>query len=395
MTRVLFINPGWEQQPLTHRLIEPFGCELNAVYPPYSKVENVSKFTKILFADLFDIEKILAFGKSEKVEAVISDQCDYSLYTQSMIASLLNLPGPSPESAYLSNNKYLQRLKAKKAGILIPRFRLCYCSNDVSDFADVIGYPLILKPVDNRGSIGVVKVNSCTEIEAALARSVSCSRSQLILAEEYIKGIQFTVDGYIVPDAKPKTLAIGEKIMLSDQIQVAMGISYPASLPEPLYDYLARLNETVNARLGYKFGMIHSEYICRDGQFYLIESSNRGGGCFTSEIIVPAVAGVNLLEQYISDCLGAHCNILGSETVINKNPVTLRFFSLPEGLYNGISNWNKLSESKKCLLSRINVSYGDQIMSISSDADRHGFVIVAGDHDDALELVNMMELVNA
>lgn len=395
MTRVLFINPGWEQQPLVNRLIDHFECELYGVCLPDSKIESYSGFKKILSAGLFDIEKIAEFAKSHRIEAVISDQCDYSLFTQSIVASLLSLPCPSPESAYLSNNKYLQRLKAQDAGILIPRFKLCYCTEDIAYFAEIVGFPLILKPVDNRGSIGIVKASSFKEIDTAFVRALSCSRSQLVLVEEYIEGTQFTVDGYIVPGEKPKTLAIGEKIMLSDQIQVAMGISYPAALPDSLYNYLASLNESVNARLDYVFGMIHSEYMYRDGQFYLIESSNRGGGCFTSAIVVPKVTGLNLLDQYIYDCLNIQLRILTPETCINKNSVTLRFFSLPEGRFNGISNWNMISESKQCLFSRINVSNGDQIQKITSDANRHGFFIVAGSNDDAVELITMMEPINA
>ena len=395
MPKVLFINPGWEQQPLINRLVNHFGCKLYGVFPPDSNIETCNRFTEILCADLFDIESIVEFAKSSEIQAVISDQCDYSLYTQSMVASLLNLPGPSPESAYLSNNKYLQRVKALDAGILIPRFRLCYSTHDALEFASIVGYPVVLKPVDNRGSIGVVRVNSSTEIDAALVRALTCSRSQLVLVEEYIDGIQFTVDGYVAPGTKPKTLAIGEKIMLSDQIQVAMGISYPASLPEPLYYNLSSLNESVNARLGYIFGMIHSEYMCRDGQFYLIESSNRGGGCLTSEIVVPEVTGLNLIDQYICNCLDVSSSVLSSESIIGQNSVTLRFFSLPEGRFDGIANWKTISESKQCLFSRINASSGDLISSITSDANRHGFLIVAGNNKDAMALINMIKTNNA
>ena len=154
-------------------------------------------------------------------------------------------------------------------------------------FIKDVGYPIILKPSDNRGSIGVVKVSSPDEVETAFITAVSSSRSQMVLAEEFIDGIQFTVDGYIQSNKRAKSLAIGEKTMLSDQVQVAMGISYPSSLNKDEYDKLLCLNEIVNEKLGYDFGMTHTEYMLRDGNFYLIESSNRGGGCFTSEIIVP------------------------------------------------------------------------------------------------------------
>ena len=137
----------------------------------------------------------------------------------------------------------------------IPKFKLCYSLHDVENFAIDIGYPIICKPVDNRGSIGVVKINRYEDIHEAFITAMTHSRSQLVLAEEFIQGKQFTVDGYVKPDNLPKSLAIGEKFMYSG-VQIAMGISYPASLDDKDYNRLLLLNEDVNFKLGYSFGMI-------------------------------------------------------------------------------------------------------------------------------------------
>lgn len=391
MKRILFVSPGWEQEPLLKRLSDRQNFKIFAVRSSNTQMNDEHVFTDILYSSLFDIRSIIDFAITNQIEAVISDQCDYSLYAQAAVSHGLNLPGMSMEAAYLSNNKYLQRQKSNSMGIKIPEFKLCCGVKDVMLFAENIGYPIILKPTDNRGSIGVVKVSSADEIDSAFITAISSSRSQLILAEEFIDGIQFTVDGYVQPNEMPISLAVGEKIMLSEKVQVAMGISYPSSLKDNDYNELLTLNGNVNHKLGYNFGMTHSEYMLRDGEYYLIESSNRGGGCFTSEIVVPEVTQIDLLGCFISDCFGINSGLTELAEIIKKVPVTLQFFSLPNGKFKGIKNWEELIDSDKCILGRINISEGEYVEDITNDGNRHGFFIVNGDSKCAKELIDSME----
>ncbi len=390
MERILVINLGWEQRPLIRALAARPKCILFGVHNGKDFHDDLL-FEKVIKCDYFDVSLILEFAQDNKVNAVISDQCDFSLFTQSVVAAALNLPGPSLEAAYLSNNKYLQRQKSKDKGILIPEFELCLSPQQMISFANRTGYPVIVKPVDNRGSIGVFKVTQENEVESAFFQAISNSRSQSVLVEEFIHGKQFTVDGYSFTDIGCKTLAIGEKIMISEDVQVAMGISYPANITDFNYKRLAILNEEVNKKLGYKWGMLHSEYMYRDGEFYLIESSNRGGGCFTSEIVVPAVTDYNLVEQYINSCLDTS---ICSKRLFNlsKNQITLRFFELKVGLFKEVTNWQNISNSSNCLAAKLNLTSGEEIHAISSDANRHGFLIVKGTNIVAENMINSMRV---
>jgi biotin carboxylase len=390
MTKTLVINLGWEQTPLIDALAASPENELYGVHDGELPAGR-EMFIDICICSYFDYKKIIEFAISHDIESVISDQCDFSLLAQSMVAYALRLPGPSIRAAMLSNNKLLQRQTSKDANILIPEFRVCYSPADIVEFANEYSYPVIVKPADNRGSIGVIKVNNASQAEESFFSSLVHSRSQIVLVEEFIDGVQYSVDGYSLNGFGCKTLAIGQKVMLSDDIPVAMGISYPADLPDTLYHKLSSLNEMVNTKLGYKFGMTHSEYLLRDGQFYLVESANRGGGCLTSELIVPKVSEVDLLKIYISQCVG--CESLKSIKYIERSNVTLRFFYLPEGRLRKINNWAQLVARPECLYARINVQAGTTIKPITNDSERHGFFIVAGDSMVAESLVNSLQVI--
>lgn len=386
--RILIINLGWEQVPLIERIIERKDCSLYGVHfddEPYCQ----NSFEEILTSDIRDLEKLFSFANRISPDAVISDQCDYSLFAQAVIADSQGLPGPTLRGAQISNNKYLQRETAKAGGVLIPQYSLCFTHNDVSDFADKVGYPIIVKPTDNRGSFGVVKVTSEEMLVQAFFTALVNSHSRCVLAEEFIDGQQITVDGYVFPGLGCKSVALGTKLMAEEGTQVALGISYPGQLAGDLFDRAMALNESVNERLGFKSGMTHTEYMIRDGEIYLIESANRGGGVYTSELIAPESSGIDLLSQYINDCLGESIDLYQPPT---HQPVVLRFFSFRPGKVVAVHNWDRVVSDPQVMAGNIMISPGDQINPVSNDANRHGYLIVRGEPGYAEKLMAEVEV---
>jgi biotin carboxylase len=375
--KILFLNIGWEQEPLLFKLKEYgmliYGVHYNESYNKELPIEEV------FIADLRDIENILKFAKKIGPDYVISDECDYSHFTQALIAETFGISGPTIMAAQISANKYLQRSKAKQEGILTPEFALIRFKEDIYKFIESVGYPIILKPIDNRGSFGVVKVNNEHEIDKAYLDAIVNSYSRLLIAEQFINGTEITVDGYCFKDG-PKSLSLAKKDKSGLSVQVSMDIKYPGELDDVLYEKAMLNNEFVNKRLGYLFGMTHSEYmIDANGDIYLIESANRGGGVFTSLIIVPNVSGIDLINIYINDVCGGG-GIVAPKT-IEKNNVILKFFSFPEGQVKEIEGIDLLRSKKDLLNFRLAIKPGDVIKPIETDANRHGFLIVKSDVD--------------
>lgn len=379
MKKILVINLGWEQEPLLDKLAEYdvaiYGVHYDEYY--YKK----PNYKDILVADIRDLEKILHYAKEIKIDAVISDECDYSYFAQALIAESLNLPGPRIKEAQVSTNKYLQRLKSKTNNVLIPKFKLCITVENVYEFAIEVDYPIITKPVDNRGSFGVNKINNIDEIIDAYQDSLINSHSRLVIVEKFIIGVHITVDGYAFKKYGVKSLAIADKNLAFDEKQVAMEIQYPAVFEEKIYNQIFKINEDVNNALEYNFGMIHSEYmVTKNNEVYLIESANRGGGVYTSEIIVPNVSGVNILEQYICDALDIEKSFYKNK--VQKNKIILKFFNFLPGRIKNIKGIEDFSKKDEVLKIHLLFKKGDLVSSITNDANRHGFVIVKNKNID-------------
>lgn len=386
MKKILVINLGWEQEPLLDKLekynVEIYGIHYNSDY--YKK----PKYKDVLITDIRDLEKILNYSRSIDIDAVISDECDYSYFAQAFISENLNLPGPRIKEAQIATNKYLQRLKAKENKVLVPEFKLVTSIDDIYTFLKNVSFPIIVKPVDNRGSFGVNKISSNDEIKEAYLDAIINSHSRLVIVEKFIEGKHITVDGYAFKKHGIKSLAVADKKLSSNKKrQVALEIQYPATFKFHVYKQILKTNETVNKALGYKFGMLHSEYmVTKDNKIYLIESANRGGGVYTSEIIVPNVSGINILEQYICDILTINKDFFNEK--VEKNKTILKFFNLDPGKIKSINGIKEVLKKEEILKIKMAVNVGDIVPDITTDANRHGFIIAKNEHIDINEIIN-------
>lgn len=387
--KVVVVGIGWEQEPLLQELSRQ-GYLIYGIHYNQDYIKSVD-YEDVLISDFWDFSKILEFCESIEFSAVLTDQDDYGLFVQSVLCEKYSLPGPSVESAQVSLNKYLQREKAREQGVLIPDYALVKSTADIKEFTAKKGFPIILKPIDNRGSIGVVKIDNEAEIFEAFSLAVVNSRSHLMICEEFISGIEYTVDGFVFES--PKSLAIAEKNKGVEGKQVSTQIKYPAGLKSEVYNKLLSVNESVAEKLGFDFGFLHGEYILADnGEFYLVELANRGGGCYTSEIILPAVSGMPILEYYIDFCVNNN-NPKFKEP--EKNDVILRFFNFDSGKVDKILGMDELNQNENVLKLRLSVAENDIIKNMTNDGDRHGFIIYKGiDNvlDESKSLMNKVKI---
>ena len=375
MAKFLIINGGWEQIPLIKKIYKQ-DHRIYLINDKKPEKDLLSIIDDYLVTDFSDLSSIRKFGEAIKPDAVISDECDYSFFTQAYLANLFNLPGPNIQEAQISCNKLLQRKLGKSKGINQPKFLLVKSPNELKYASDHIGFPLIIKPIDNRGSFGVKKVLNKNELYQAFFDSLQYCKSKLLLVEEFIEGLEITIDGFCFNDKGCVSLTCGSKRKEVDGLPVATDIIYPAEINPILRRDIMLLNESINNKLGYQFGMTHSEYILNaNNDLFLIESANRGGGCYTSQFIVKECSGIDIVQSHIDSALGLE---IKSPSKIESNSVLLKFFQLKKGQLKKIEISNKIKKDNRVLSYRVNVNKNEFIERIDSDASRHGFIIVKG-----------------
>jgi biotin carboxylase len=382
--KIVVINLGWEQEPLLDR-IGNTDLDVYGIHPNKNYYEGI-RYKDILIADLRDLAKLTAFCDHIQPDAIISDQCDYSYFAQAFLCERYGLPGPRIMEAQGAVNKWVQRQRAQAGGILNPVFQLCLSPQEALDFAERVGYPFILKPVDNRGSFGVHRVDNPQEVSALYQDALTHSHSRWVLAEEYIQGQHLTVDGYIYHTEGPRALALATKTKLAGKRGIIDGeITYPGNLPPDLYQQALQNAEQTAQALGLTFGHFHGEFILRGHDIYLTEMANRGGGVYTAELIVPEVSKIDLMDTYLSDVLG---NFTPAPTSIQANPVRMKLFEFADLQNKTVTSIHGVREVKalpQVLALRMLIHKGDRIGIASNGGERHGVIIVKAPEPQLLD----------
>jgi formate-dependent phosphoribosylglycinamide formyltransferase (GAR transformylase) len=117
----------------------------------------------------------------------------------------LGLTGHPRTASALARNKRASREHFKAVGLPTPLFVEGKPDDDPEHFAS-IGFPLVIKPLALSGSRGVMRVDNEADLETALARirkllaaaDIRAERHdahKLILAEQFIEGREFAVEG--------------------------------------------------------------------------------------------------------------------------------------------------------------------------------------------------------
>lgn len=375
--RVLVINLGWEQQPLIEEVMRQgyrvVGIHADGGYAAQSRLADVE------VADYRDLPRILEVARRIKPVAVVSDECDYAYFATAAIAAQLGLPGPCLAAAQVATNKWLQRRIGEQQGVLQPRYALCTNLEEAQQAARDIGFPVVIKPIDNRGSFGVNRVADAEGTETAYIDALMHAHSRLVLVEEFIEGVHITIDGYCFPRAGHRSLGLATKGMLGGARQVAVEIIYPGELPVEVYRRALANNDRVVAAMGFRYGMTHAEYmIDPEGRAYLIEIANRGGGVFTSAKIVPAVSGIDITRQLVLDSLGSGQDLFMENAGTAGGAAYLKFFVLSPGLIESIAGLDEARALAGVEALRLQVGAGDLVQDTTTDASRHGFVITRG-----------------
>ncbi len=383
----ILILPGSKWQiPLTRRAKEK-GLRVTVASPENSS--PCSEYADEYFrTDIFDIDKILKYATKTKIDAVISDECDIAMPVVATLGEKLGLPALSSNTATLFTNKFLMREFCRKHNFNCPEYKLCHSEAEAIEFFKDLNAPMIIKPIDSNSSHGVFTVKNVEDIKKHFSESLSFSHAEAgVVAERFIEGVEFTVDGIKTP-SKHYTLAISEKKHFSHNENIANTLYFTHTNEKFDYAALSRLNNAIIENSSLSFGLTHAEYKFENGKFYLIEMGARGGGNLISSVIVPFMSGVSTHDYIISCALG---NILDKDFTIKseylKRASVLKFFSAPKsgGKVTKIKGLDVLENEPDIARYGLNFSVGDVVKDAESDSSRIGFYIACSESKEKLD----------
>lgn len=378
MKKILIIGAGWEQVPLINKAKE-MGLYVIATNTDESG-EGLALADAKESVNPRDLSKVVAIAEKYHIDAVTADECDYSYFASVFVANYLGLPATKIDIAQTVSSKKRMRMQCRDHGVIQPKFFACATLKATEEAVEMLGFPVIIKPCDNRGNFGVNLITDQSQVARGFFEALANSHSREILVEEFIEGTMVMVDGYVFNDKGHVPLAIASKKMLGGNKRVAMDIIYPAQIPMADIERIIKINDTIaNDVFEFDRGAVHSEFIVDKNNIpYFIETHNRGGGVYISSKIVPSLTNVDVSECLIRQALGESVNLPVASNLFAKCAL-LKFFKFPSGKIKQLLNLEEAKKTPGLLVARVSVKEGDLIKEITNDANRHGFTITVGD----------------
>jgi carbamoylphosphate synthase large subunit len=162
----------------------------------YEQVSNITNDDQVERAVRFVQSKV----KVDRLEAVV----EAHMMTAARVREKCGIPGTSVKTTYLCRDKPSMKEVLRAAGVSCAQSIGSNDVKEIKDFAQRVGYPLIVKPRDGAGASGASRVDDDASLLRALAESgVADGRS--VAVEEFIEGHEgfcdtLTIDGKVTHD---------------------------------------------------------------------------------------------------------------------------------------------------------------------------------------------------
>lgn len=314
---------------------------ITTVLADYNKDPVARKYADIYYQESTqDFDTIEAIAQKEQVDFLITVSSESALKSVAIVSERLGLPCYVTEDTVnkITNKAYMKKVFAEKG---IPNARNVVLQPQDAVEEGTFRFPVIVKPADCYSSAGVRKVYSHEEFLQALEDARRLGRSGTVVVEEFLEGIELSVDAFVV-DGKAHVLCItnSEKIADDDRFVIYRG-NYPGV--EDL-DAIRPRVQTIVQQVAEVFELENSPLLVQliyspDGRLNVLECSARNGGS-AKFLLVKRSCGFDLVKAIVDLTLGQKPQI-GSLKGEN-NYVSNEYLYCSPGVFDHLEGFEEL-----------------------------------------------------
>ena len=325
-----------------------------------------------------DIEGSVRVAKSQNeitpISAVLTVGTDASV-TVAAVANTLSLPGIKFDDAVAATNKLKMRMRFKSRNVPSPNFLPVWSLSDAKKACRMLGFPLVMKPTDNMGARGVMRIDNKTQIADAFKFAKTASPSGELIVEEYMEGPELSIDAVVFNEDITIT-GIADRIIEYPPYFVETGHTMPSRLPGELLESACAVMKEGIKSLGITIGCAKGDIkLTKDGPM-IGELAARLSGGFMSAYTYPLSTGVDLMRAAIEIALGQEPGNL--EPSFNRVAIERAIITKP-GIVGRINNIEEALKIPGIAEIFINVKPGDKVVVPRSNVEKAGHIIAVAD----------------
>jgi biotin carboxylase len=279
---------------------------------------------------------------------------------------------------HVTMNKHAMREKLKLHGIASCRYQFATSRQAVIDAITYVGLPCIVKPVAGEASLGVSKITSRDEIEAAIEWVGESNISSGVIVEEFLIGDEYSVEA-ISSRGKHHILAITKKFK-NHQTFVELGHVIPAPLTCEDRTQIETYICGVLTSLGFNDSPSHTEIILTADGARIVETHTRIAGDRIPDLVRYA-SGIDLHDLVAVQGLGVDISSMLPETISHSQSAAI-WFASPEMPSNAsLESVRRFEEIKNLPFIKevaLERQIGSSGTSVRNSFDRSAFAIAVG-----------------
>ncbi|MFY4727174.1 ATP-grasp domain-containing protein [Campylobacter jejuni] len=247
-----------------------------------------------------DKEKILELAIKFNIVGIATAATELGNLTVCYIGEKLNLGTNSYECAKNTTDKSLMKKVFERNNINHAKY---FILKDEKDLEQIANFPVVVKPSDRSAGRGVVKVFDKENLKKYFYKAKDFSYNKIVLAEEVLKGRQFSVET-ISSHGKHQIIAITEEYLREGEFANDF-LETQQLIPARVNHFEKQLIESEIIRVlnAFKinFGASHIEIKLHNNIVKIIEIASRMGGW--RDVLAYHSYGIDYLQLLIQSSL--------------------------------------------------------------------------------------------
>lgn len=316
--------------------------------------------------DGMDVDGLITLAKAEQVDGVLVGVADILVPSYCKVCNVLGLPCYATEKIVeVFSYKDTFKETCEKYGVHgIPEYKL---DADLKrEDLDKIKYPVMIKPVDNGGGVGMTVAYDEDELREGVQKALDASYSKRFIVERYMQcddmGMYYTFkDGYCSASCIYDRYTTDEQ---KGKSRVCLGGTYPS---KHIDEYFAKMHGNalrMFKEIGIQNGVLMLSGFCENGEFYVYDTGFRLQG-EAPHLLMKAIHGFDQREMLIRFALTGSEGDVNLETeddarLRGKWAATL-WFLLHEGKIVSIGGFEDIAKDSRVVANIQRLYAGDSV----------------------------------
>lgn len=381
--KLMILGAGVYQAPLIKKA-KAMGHE-TFVVSPMGKYPGLAIADNIVDCDTRDKDAVLSAAVEFGIDGIVTTGTDVAVPSIGYVVDTLNLHGTGFDSSLKSMNKAMMKKCFLEHGIQTADYRVVQSFDELKSVANEIGYPLMVKAVDSSGSRGITKVESASGLRSAFEESLSVSKVQDVIVEQYLHGYEIGAQAIVHGD-EVEEVFLHSDIITPPPISVPVGHTMPLDISERVLDKTKALIVDAVKALGIRDTISNVDIMIVDNEPYLLEIGARmGATCLPENISI--YGQFDAYEYLVNLALGLKPKL---EVSLDKQPnAVLLLTSDRTGIVKDIKISDSVYQNEMLIDLSLDVQVGDSVSKFNVGPDRIGQIITIGSSES--EAISLAE----